>query len=157
MSSCWMGADWRSSRGNGVGIAVASRGTGDWVTSFGRSMVAIPPLCEMCVKEWLSPPRQGRWEFGRGSDGLAPETDLTAGGKMEITLTHVPRRPPLSSIHDLDWPGLELVIVSLSSQQDHHVLPGRCPTVLSTSRVARYHTVTTTRVAEPSGTNILHG
>jgi len=68
-----------------VGIAVVSKGSGDWVTSLGRSMVAISPLCEMCAKEWHSPPRQGRWEFGRESDGLAPETDLTAGGKMKIT------------------------------------------------------------------------
>lgn len=48
MSSCWIYADWRSSCGKGVGIAVVSRGFGDWEASFGRSMVAIPPLYGMC-------------------------------------------------------------------------------------------------------------
>ena len=57
MSSCRVCASWRSSRGKGVGIAVASRGSGDWETSLGRSMVAILPLYEMCVKEWQSPSR----------------------------------------------------------------------------------------------------
>ena len=56
MSSCRVRADWRSSRGKGVGIAVMSRGSGDGEISFGRSMVAIPPLFEMCVKERRSLP-----------------------------------------------------------------------------------------------------
>ena len=57
ISSCGVCNDWRRSRGKGVGIAVVSRGSGDWETSLGRSRVAIPPLCEMRVKEWQSPPR----------------------------------------------------------------------------------------------------
>ena len=57
MSSRWVCADWRSSRGKGVGIAVVSRGFTDWEAPLGRSMVAIPPLCEMSVKECRSLPR----------------------------------------------------------------------------------------------------
>lgn len=57
MFSRWVCADWRSSRGKGVGIAVVSWGFSDWEASLSRSMVAIPPLREMSVKEWQSPPR----------------------------------------------------------------------------------------------------
>jgi hypothetical protein len=42
MSSCWVYDDWRSARGNGVGIAVVSKGSGDRRISLVRSRVAIP-------------------------------------------------------------------------------------------------------------------
>lgn len=51
MSSRCVCADWRSPRGKGAGIAVVSRDFTDWEASLGRSMVAIPLLCERSVKE----------------------------------------------------------------------------------------------------------
>ena len=56
MSSCLVCSDWRSARGNGVGIAVV-RGFCGWESSLVRSRVAIPSVCEKCAKEWRSPPR----------------------------------------------------------------------------------------------------